>query len=224
MSFTDLLNNAPKGTDHAVQKFLPEGLYLAKVKEAGIYHRYWGVGDGSKRSAASAFECYAARFKIVDVFESGDPDKDQHMREQLNLFGDWQGYEPPAGFRKMAIPTLGADKVLAIAGVGDAATFPLIETNDTFSQFIDWAPEFPRFLETRPDGTIGGFVSKLSKRPDTMIPLDLPENPAAAESLMATIAATVDAYAIIEIVTEVRKLQDGSELRSTRVNAVSSVG
>ena len=42
--------------------------------------------------------------------------------------------------------------------------------------------------------------------------------------LMATIAATVDAYAIIEIKTEASAMADGGERRSTRIVGVSSVG
>jgi hypothetical protein len=223
MSFTDLLRSAPTGTDHAVQKYFPEGLYLAKIKDADIYHRFWGVGDGSKRQVPTAFECYAARFRIVDVFQTKDDDKDAHIRAQLDAFGDWQGYEPPAGYRKMAIPTIGPDKVLAIAGIGDAATFPLIETNENFSQFIAFADEFPRFIEVRQDGTLGGFVSKLSQRPDAMVPIELPENPAEAASLMATVAATIDAYAVIEIITESSTGKDGIERKSTKVHTVTSV-
>jgi hypothetical protein len=198
-SFTELLSQAT-GADEATKiKLLPPARFTVKIAEYHILPRFWKAkGDKPNRAA----RCYSAVFQIVDYFPWGDEDRDEFTLQALDKFGDWKGKRFYSHGQGM-IETLGPDKILMIRGIGPG-TFAILDTNETFDTFMGYSSELVRFVKTDDDNkVVGGFVSKLSKEPTAMVPLDLPPAPVDDKEfqqwLQKIIAATEDSYCVLEI-------------------------
>jgi len=198
-SFSDLLNQTQGAEEATKTKLLPPARFTVKVSSYDILPRFWKArGDKPDRAA----QCYSATFQIVDYFPWSDEDRDDFTLKALEKFGDWRGKVLSSNGRGM-IENLGAEKRLMVMGIGPGV-FALIDTDPTFSTSLGYSTELKRFVKTGDNNAVvGGFVSKLSKEPSVMVPLDLPPAPVDEREfqqwLQQLIAATEDTYCVLEV-------------------------
>lgn len=224
-SFTDLLTQTQGAEEATKTKLLPPARFTVKISSYDILPRFWKArGEKPDRAA----QCYSATFQIVDYFPWGDEDKDDFALRALEKFGDWRGKHLSSN-GKITIETLGPEKRLAVMGIGPGV-YALLDTDPTFTTSLGYSSELKRFVKTDDsNAVVGGFVSKLSKEPSAMIPLDLPPAPVDDTEfqkwLQDLIAATEDTYCVLEVgVREYTREGSSSPEESQELIEVQSVG
>lgn len=164
----------------------------------------------------------------MDYFPWGDEDRDDFTFAALEKYGDWRG-KILSSNGKGVIETLGPEKRVMVMGIGPGV-FALVDTDPTFSTSLGYSQELKRFVKTDDSNTVvGGFVSKLSKEPTVMIPLDLPPAPVDDKEfqawLQSLIAATEDTYCVLEVgIREYTREGATSPDESQELVEVQSVG
>lgn len=224
-SFTDLLTQTQGAEEATKTKLLPPARFLAKISAYNILPRFWKArGDKPDRAA----QCYSADFELVDFFPFGDSDRDDFTLKALEKFGDWRGKILNSNGRSV-IEALGSEKRLCIFGIGPGV-FALLDTDPTFSTSLGYSQELKRFVKTDDsNAVVGGFVSRLSKESDAMIPLDLPPAPVDDAEFQAwlqqIIAATEDTYCVLEVgIREYTREGSSTPEESQELVEVQSVG
>ena len=224
-SFTDLLTQTQGAEEATKTKLLPPARFTVKISSYEILPRFWRAkGDKPDRAA----QCYSATFQIVEYFPWNDPDRDDFTLQALEKYGDWRGKHLSSNARVM-IEALGPEKRLAVMGIGPGV-FALLDTDPTFSTSLGYSQELKRFVKTDDsNAVVGGFVSRLSKEPTAMIPLDLPPAPVDDKEfqgwLQQLIAATEDTYCVLEVgVREYTREGSTTPEESQELVEVQSVG
>ena len=224
-SFTDLLTQTQGAEEATKTKLLPPARFTVKISSYEILPRFWKAkGDKPDRAA----QCYSATFQIVDYFPWNDEDRDDFTLQALEKYGDWRGKSLSSNARVM-IEALGPEKRLAVVGIGPGV-FALLDTDPTFSTSLGYSQELKRFVKTDDsNAVVGGFVSRLSKEPTAMIPLDLPPAPVDDKEfqgwLQQLIAATEDTYCVLEVgVREYTREGSTTPEESQELVEVQSVG
>ncbi len=224
-SFSDLLTQTQGAEEATKTKLLPPARFLVKVSSYDILPRFWKAkGDKPDRAA----QCYSATFQIVDYWPWGDEDKDDFVLRALEKFGDWRG-KILSSNGKGVIETLGPEKRLMVMGIGPGV-YALLDTDPSFTTSLGYSGELKRFAKTDDSNqVVGGFVSKLSKEPTAMIPLDIPAAPvddvAFQAWLQQVIAATEDTYCVLEVgIREYKREGSDAVEESQELVEVQSVG
>lgn len=224
-SFSDLLTQTQGAEEATKTKLLPPARFLVKISSYDILPRFWRAKADKPDRAA---QCYSAAFQIVDYFPWGDEDRDDFTLRALEKFGDWRG-KVLSSNGKGVIETLGPEKRLMVMGIGPGV-YALLDTDPTFTTSLGYSTELKRFVKTDDsNAVVGGFVSKLSKEPTAMIPLDLPPAPvddvAFQKWLQDLIAATEDTYCVLEVgVREYTREGSTTPEESQELVEVQSVG
>lgn len=224
-SFTDLLTQTQGAEEATKTKLLPPARFTCKIVSYDILPRFWKArGEKPDRAA----QCYSASFEILDYFPWGDEDRDDFTLKALEKFGDWRGKKLNSNGRGM-IEALGPEKRLMVMGIGPG-TFALLDTDPTFSTSLGYSQELKRFAKTDDNNVVvGGFVSRLSKESDAMIPLDLPPAPIDDAEFQAwlqqIIATTEDTYCVLEVgIREYTREGSSTPEESQELVEVQSVG
>jgi hypothetical protein len=224
-SFTDLLTQTQGAEEATKTKLLPPARFTCKISSYDILPRFWKAkGDKPDRAA----QCYSATFQIVDYFPWGDEDRDDFTLSALEKYGDWRGKHLSSN-GKGIIENLGPEKRLMVMGIGPGV-YALLDTDPTFTTSLGYSAELKRFAKTDDSNkVVGGFVSKLSKEPSAMIPLDLPPAPVDDKEfqqwLQQLIASTEDAYCVLEVgIREYTREGSSTPEESQELVDVSSVG
>ena len=224
-SFTDLLTQTQGAEEATKTKLLPPARFTVKISSYDILPRFWRAkGDKPDRAA----QCYSATFQIVDYFPWGDEDRDEYSLQALEKFGDWRGKTLSSNGRGV-IETLGPEKRLMVMGIGPGV-YALLDTDPSFTTSLGYSGELKRFVKTDDsNAVVGGFVSKLSKEPNVMVPLDLPPAPVDdaefQQWLQQVIAATEDTYCVLEVgVREYTREGSTTPEESQELVEVQSVG
>lgn len=224
-SFTDLLTQTQGAEEATKTKLLPPARFTVKISSYEILPRFWKArGDKPDRAA----QCYSATFQIVDYFPWGDEDRDDFTLQALEKYGDWRGKNLSSNAR-VVIETLGPEKRLAVMGIGPGV-FALLDTDPTFTTSLGYSAELKRLVKTDDsNAVVGGFVGKLSKEPNAMVPLDLPSAPVDDKEfqdwLQQLIAATEDTYCVLEVgIREYTREGSTTPEESQELVEVQSVG
>lgn len=169
-AISDLLN---AGQEEFVRKLLPAGEYLCQIIEAELKHGYWKANP-EKNRGPRWMEVYVPTIQLVDVVPTGDPDIDEAMMNQLEVFGDWKGYKPPNGSgRWMQMQTVpGFNDKVQCAGIANGLNYIMAETTPEWAAMKELASSAPRFYTSQnSQGQVDGFVNKvLSTSPDQHVP------------------------------------------------------
>lgn len=224
-SFTDLLTQTQGAEEATKTKLLPPARFLAKIPAYNILPRFWKAkGDKPDRAA----QCYSADFELVDYFPWGDDDRDDFTLKALEKYGDWRGKILNSNGRGV-IEALGSEKRLMIMGIGPG-TFALLDTDPTFSTSLGYSQELKRFAKTDDNNVVvGGFISRLSKESDAMIPLDLPPAPVDEQGfqgwLQQLLSLTEDTYCVLEVgIRQYTRVGSSTPEESQELVEVQSVG
>ena len=224
-SFTELLNQATGAEQATKAKLIPPARFTVQISEYNILPRFWQArGDKPDRAA----QCYSASFKLVDYFPWGDEDRDEFTLSQLEAYGDWKGKVLSSNGTGV-IETKGPDKILMVRGIGPGV-FGIIDTDPTFSTAMGYSAELKRFVKTDDKNqVVGGFVSRLSKEPTAMVPLDFTTQPIDDAEFRSwlndLIAATEGTYCVLEVgIREYSREGSDAKEEAQELVEVQSVG
>jgi hypothetical protein len=189
------------------RKMLPDASYLCQIDEAEPLPMYWKPNEAKGRAAVWRY-VYVPKIRILDILPSGDNDLDAAIRDQLERFGDWKGYELRYTINQ-EIP--GHDQRILCAGIemkqgarGFGLNYALADMTPNWESIKEYSKALPRFwTSSDKNGNQDGWVVKvLSSSPDSHTPIPLPasDDP---EPLPKVIAATIGAYLIVDLAAEV---------------------
>jgi hypothetical protein len=217
--------NAASATEY---KLFPAGLFLAKIASYDPnVPRFWKANP-SKGLPDRYARCYVPTWEIVGYFPSGDEDRDDFARKQLDDFGDWKG-KRFTNVRKDSIPSLDPNNQVQVAGVGPDV-FGLFNTQPNLEDFAGFNDDVKKFATTDETGRVeGGFVSLLSKEPTVQVPLEIGVRPIESTAFVAwlenAIAQTDGAYAVLKFEhTEYQSKKTNEMVKKSEITGIQSVG